>query len=193
MHALLALPRNTVITRPWKSQCKFRADAENIPKTKIRPICKVRRMTSLWTPELRRDFHEAVETLYAITANPSEEKDYRGLLPDKPSTKYALRLKDELQLADHVAFLAHSQEGVHAISAACVEEGDNGLVIRLASNSTPSANTVLGLTKILNTLSNGACEGRTLSVTALSRRTLTCSQTLQEPQVLSWSIVYLKV
>lgn len=117
-------------------------------------------MTSLWTPELRRDFHEAVETLYAITANPSEEKDYRGSLPDTPSTKYALRLKDELQLADHVAFLAHSQEGVYAISAACVEEGDHGLVIRLASNRTPSTPTVSGLTNLLNTFSNGAREGR---------------------------------
>ncbi|KAH8771770.1 hypothetical protein F5883DRAFT_415569, partial [Diaporthe sp. PMI_573] len=113
-------------------------------------------MVSLWTRELRQGFHEAVEDLHAITANPSEERDYRDSLPDIPSTHYALRLRDELQLADHIAFLAHSQEGVHAISAACVEESDTGLVIRLASNSTPSTLAVTGLTKILNTFSNCA-------------------------------------
>lgn len=118
-------------------------------------------MPLLWTAELRRDFHEAVETLRSITENPSEEEDYRNSLPDIPSTNYTFRLKDELKFADHVAFLAHSQEGVHAISAACVEEKENGLVIRLASNSTPSAKTVLGLTKILNTFSNGARDGKT--------------------------------
>lgn len=127
-------------------------------------------MPLLWTPELRRDFHGAVETLRSITENPSEEEDYRNSLPDIPSTHYTFRLKDELKLADHVAFLAHSQEGVQAISAACVEEGESGLVIRLASNSTPSAQTVLGLTKILNTFSNGACDGKTWSVTVLIRK-----------------------
>jgi hypothetical protein len=117
-------------------------------------------MVSLWTRELRQGFHEAVEDLHAITANPSEERDYRDSLPDIPSTHYALRLRDELQLADHIAFLAHSQEGVHAISAACVEESDTGLVIRLASNSTPSTLAVTGLTKILNTFSNCARQGK---------------------------------
>lgn len=126
-------------------------------------------MTPLWTPELRRDFHEAVETLHAINEVPSEERDYRPLLPDIPSTYHTLRLGDELQLADHVAYLAHSQEGVHAISAACVEESDNGLVIRLASNSTPSSQTVSGLRKILDTFSNGARRGKKWSVMVLTR------------------------
>ncbi|KAI7781806.1 hypothetical protein LA080_014296 [Diaporthe eres] len=117
-------------------------------------------MTPLWTPELRRDFHEAVETLHAIDEIPSEERDYRSSLPDIPSTYHTLRLRDELQLADHVAYLAHSQEGVHAISAACVEESDNGLVVRLASNRTPSTRTVSGLRTILATFSNGARRGK---------------------------------
>lgn len=120
---------------------------------------QLRRMTPLWTPELRRAFHGAVETLYAITQTPSEERDYRDSLPETPSSEYTFRLVDELQLADHVAFLAHSQEGVHDISAACVEESDNGLVIRLASNETPSQRTVSGLEKILATFSNGARSG----------------------------------
>lgn len=133
-------------------------------------------MTWLWTPQLRRNFHEAVETLHAITENPSEEKVYRDSLPDSPSTDYTLRLGDELQLADHIAFLAHSQEGARAISAACVEDCDNGLVIRLASNSTPSEQTEDGLTKILNTFSNGARRGKFWCVTVLNQKdTDSCS------------------
>lgn len=127
-------------------------------------------MTSLWTPELRRDFHEAVEVLHEITEMPSEERDYRSSLQDIPSTYHTLRLGDELQLADHVAFLAQSQEGALEISAACVEESDNGLVIRLASNRTPSTRTVSGLKKILDTFSNGARRGKKWSFMVLARK-----------------------
>lgn len=137
----------------------FEADPV-IRKQILCQVFKVHRMPLLWTPELSRDFHGAVETLRSITENPSEEKDYRNSLPDIPSSHYTFRLKDELKLADHVAFLAHSQEGVFAISAACVEESKNGLVIRLASNSTPSEKAVSGLTKILNTFSDGARDGK---------------------------------
>lgn len=137
----------------------FEADPV-IRKQILCQVFKVHRMPLLWTPELSREFHGAVETLRSITENPSEEEDYKNSLPDIPSSHYTFRLKDELKLADHVAFLAHSQEGVFAISAACVEESKNGLVIRLASNSTPSEKTVSGLTKILNTFSDGARDGK---------------------------------
>lgn len=117
-------------------------------------------MAPLWTCELRRNFHRAVEDLHSITANPSEEKDYRGALPDIPSTNYNLSLRDESQLADHIAFLAHSKEGAHAVSAVCIEESDMGLVVCLASNKTPSSVTVTGLRRILDSLSNFARQGK---------------------------------
>ncbi|KAJ0108382.1 hypothetical protein J7T55_005359 [Diaporthe amygdali] len=93
-------------------------------------------MTRLWTPQLRREFHKAVETLYETSNNPSEEINYRNSLRDAPPSRHTLQLRDELQLADHVAYLAHTQEGAYTISAACVEENENGLIIRLASNRT---------------------------------------------------------
>lgn len=116
-------------------------------------------MSHLWTPRLRRDFHEAVEKLHDVTKTPSEETSYNLTLSESDSQTYTLRLRDELQLADHVAFLAHSQEGVEAISGVCVEEVDAGLAIRLASNRTPCQETVSGLRKILSTLSHGAAQG----------------------------------
>ena len=75
-------------------------------------------MPDFWTPRLRRDFHQAVETLHGVTKNPSAEVSYREPPTEANSKNYTLRLKDELQLANHIAFLAHSQEGVEAISGA---------------------------------------------------------------------------
>ena len=75
-----------------------------------------------------------------------------------PETSCSLR--DELQLADHVAFLAHSQEGVEAISGACVEEGQAGLIVRLASNHTPCPATVSGLQRLLCSVGGGATQGK---------------------------------
>jgi hypothetical protein len=119
-------------------------------------------MPDLWTPKLRKDFHEALETLYAETRTPSAEALYCESLSEADSKNYTLRLRDELQLANHIAFLAHSQEGAGAISGACVEEVRDGLIIRLASNQTPSKDTVSKVRDILNTLSRGATQGELL-------------------------------
>lgn len=97
-----------------------------------------------------------MEELFSTAQNPIEERAYRETLADTSPTSHTLRFKDELQLADHIAFLAHSQEGVHAISAACIEEKHAEITIRLASNHTPSVPTVSGLRKILHTFSEGA-------------------------------------
>ncbi|KAH8657903.1 hypothetical protein BX600DRAFT_524038 [Xylariales sp. PMI_506] len=114
-------------------------------------------MPNLWEPKLRRDFHRAVESLHNVTRNPAAEFMYRDSgAPEPDSPSYTLRLRDELQLADHIAFLAHSQEGVQAVSGVCVEETVDGLVIRLASNHTPIKSTEDGLRRILNTVSEGA-------------------------------------
>lgn len=117
----------------------------------------------MWTPRLREDFHQALETLYAETKTPSAEASYCESLTEGDSKNYTLRLRDELQLANHIAFLAHSQEGVEAISGACVENVGDGLIIRLASNHTPSRGTVSELRRILSTMSRGATQGVLLS------------------------------
>lgn len=119
-------------------------------------------MPSLWTARLRQDFHQALETLHAETKTPSPEVSYDESLIGTGSKNYTLRMRDELQLANHIAFLAHSQEGVEAISGACVEEVGDGLTIRLASNHTPTPDTVSELRNILSTMSKGATQGELL-------------------------------
>ncbi len=118
-----------------------------------------RKMTSLWTPKLQQEFHEAIERLCGVTTSPSAEASYPEPPAETEPGTYTLRLRDELQLANHVAFLAHAQEGVQAISGVYVEEAEEGLVIRLASNHTPSQSVVLGLQKILDSMARGAAMG----------------------------------
>lgn len=130
-------------------------------------------MPSLWTPKLREEFHSAVEDLYSNVQNPLEEKVYRESLSQACPTPHTLRLKYELQMADHIAFLAHSQEGTRAISAACVEETHTGFTIRLASNHTPSLPTVECLRKILHTFEQGARLGKARKA-ASSREAQAC-------------------
>lgn len=55
--------------------------------------------------------------------NVAYRDDYR--LDDETAGRYTMRFLDELQIAGHVAFLAHAQEGAHAVSAICVEERSN--------------------------------------------------------------------
>jgi hypothetical protein len=120
-------------------------------------------MPYLWTPRLREDFHQAVEALHKKTKNPSAEVSYCESLTKVDSNNYTLQLRDELQLVIHIAFLAQSQEGVEAISGACVEEVGDGLIVRLASNHTPSPGTISGLERILGAVSRGATQGELLT------------------------------
>lgn len=123
-------------------------------------------MPNLWTAELQYAFHSTVEKLHKrVEKNPLAEVDYRTQNRQyekrNDNSQYTLSLMHELQLADHLAFLAHTEEGVKAISAVCVEEkgdgldeGDDGLLVILASNETPSDETVSGLQTLLNVLSS---------------------------------------
>ncbi|KAB8293405.1 hypothetical protein EYC80_007723 [Monilinia laxa] len=89
--------------------------------------------------------------------NRSCRENYRG--GHFPQSKtYALLHEEEQHLADHIAVLAQAREGPHGVSAATIEECSNktlpSLVIRIASNETPSERVVDGLHKCLNTVEN---------------------------------------
>ncbi|KAK2005404.1 hypothetical protein LZ32DRAFT_510872, partial [Colletotrichum eremochloae] len=95
------------------------------------------KMPLLWTIEDETKFHQAIVQVSKLRQTPRQEANYRhqyrgGL----QSSDHVLRLEDEMQLADHVAFIAHSSEGFSEIAAACVEErpDQQGLLIRLARN-----------------------------------------------------------
>ncbi len=118
-------------------------------------------MNSLWTPKLQLDFHKAVAALREVTEMPIPDITYpepTARPVSKGQPVYTLRPRDELQLADRVALLAHAKGGVLNISGACVEEAEDGLTIRLASNSTPPATVITGIQSILRTMSLGATQ-----------------------------------
>ncbi|KAI1139321.1 hypothetical protein F5Y05DRAFT_344830 [Hypoxylon sp. FL0543] len=121
-------------------------------------------MPPLWKQKLSDEFHGAVERLVQKTQNPSPEVSYPDPCAEADSKKYTLCLRDELQIANHIAFLAHSQEGVKHTSAACVEETEEGLIILLASNETPSKFTHSKLRYILTIMQNGVTQGLTSNI-----------------------------
>ncbi|KAM9874554.1 hypothetical protein VDGL01_11384 [Verticillium dahliae] len=102
---------------------------------------------NIWTTSSSRSFHTSVAKLYKLTQTPSEAQYYRdGTTPDPDG--HVLSLRDELQMADKIAFLAHWEEGVRKVSAVTLEEQPSGLVVVLASNSTPSRSIIAGLRDI---------------------------------------------
>ncbi|KAK3942874.1 hypothetical protein QBC46DRAFT_405934 [Diplogelasinospora grovesii] len=121
-------------------------------------------MPDLWTPKTREEFHRGVETLIKVQSKLGlSPRHYdRSSNPRDLDTShdYTLRLQDELQLADHIAFLAHAQEGAFHVSAACVCETPEGLVIRVTSNETPGSATVSGLRNVLQVIQDYANAGR---------------------------------
>jgi hypothetical protein len=118
-------------------------------------------MRSPWNFELLRKFHTTVEALYAARENPVGDVAYRdGYRLEYGATgPYTMRFLDELQVADHVAFLAHAQEGPRAVSAVCVEERSDGLLLRLASNERPLQDVAAGLRKLFRDLCGGVQKG----------------------------------
>jgi methanogenic corrinoid protein MtbC1 len=76
------------------------------------------------------------------------------------SAKHLLKAEDEMQLADDIAFLAQWEEGVENVTAVTLQEKAHGLVICLASNHTPSDQTVRELNKIMALVSEYSSEGR---------------------------------
>jgi hypothetical protein len=124
-------------------------------------------MANFWTRELKAQFHCAIEALYGKTQNPFEEVNYRaqGSRPD--TSQYILRFEHELQLVDHLAFLAQTREGVKEISAACVQETDDGLIVFLATNEGVASKTLLGLRALFDVLRMEAKKGTVFSAPLL--------------------------
>lgn len=121
-------------------------------------------MPSPWDTEVLRKFHTTVEALYATRQNPVGNVAYRDdyRLDDETAGLHTMWFLDELQIADHVAFLAHAQEGAHAVSAICVEERSDGLLLRLASNKRPLQDITFGLRKLFRDLCGGVQKGERL-------------------------------
>jgi hypothetical protein len=114
-----------------------------------------------WRPDLAPRFEKSVQRLCSLTKTPFAEQKFN--LPAEDRTGRVLRLKDELLIASHVAVLAHSADDVTAISAVAIEELQDGLVFRLASNERPKMKVVVGLREILNMVADFPTQGSTRS------------------------------
>ncbi|KAH7363551.1 hypothetical protein B0T11DRAFT_353892, partial [Plectosphaerella cucumerina] len=108
--------------------------------------------SSFWTPASSRDFHTSVAKLRQLTEIPSNPQYYRSRPVPVPEG-HVLSFEDELQIADNMAYLAHRSEGAVMVSAVTLQERSSGLVVVLASNSTPSPPVIHGFKKILNIVS----------------------------------------
>lgn len=119
-------------------------------------------MPPWWDEDGERAFHEAVFKLSSLRQTPCPDVYYRQKPQRDPrSPGYILRLQDELQLADHIAFLAHDCEGPLPIAAVCIEEQQDhpGLRVRLARNHLRSPDDVRGIGQLLGVLQDCAQKG----------------------------------
>lgn len=116
--------------------------------------------SNLWTPASKRSFHENVVNLHKWNREPCGAEDYRRKTA-RESDRYGLTYGEELHIADHIAFLAQSEEGARTVSAATLEEhrGDQALVIRVAANETPPREVIHGLEDIVKTVQAYAIKG----------------------------------
>lgn len=105
----------------------------------------------LWDIVSSEKFHEAVRSLRRLTDQPSEEHSYRISSP-RQSEAHTMKAEHELQLADDFAFIANRQEGVENVTATTVQETADGITVLLASNHTPSNDTLCELNKIASLL-----------------------------------------
>ncbi|EHA46573.1 hypothetical protein MGG_15049 [Pyricularia oryzae 70-15] len=109
---------------------------------------------SYWTPKTKSTLRQLAVRL--------EKTQFDGTiykrLPQSNShaESYVLSPYHELKLANDLAYLACTEEGVKRISAVCVEEGRNCLTVLVASNETPIPKTVAALQKIGNAISSYA-------------------------------------
>lgn len=93
------------------------------------------RVSTLWTPSLKLELHQLIAGLRRLTDIPSGDYHYPGQVTTIPND-HVISFKDELHIADGLAFLAHRDEGVGNVSAVTLQERQSCLVIVLASNST---------------------------------------------------------
>lgn len=109
-------------------------------------------MPALWTATHELEFHQATFCLSKLRQTPREEINYRQTYLDDPrSPEHIFRFEDELQLADHIAYLVHGSERPLEIAAACIEEQQSppGLVFRVARNKLQHAEDVQNLGELL--------------------------------------------
>ncbi|KAK7750051.1 hypothetical protein SLS62_008044 [Diatrype stigma] len=115
-------------------------------------------MANFWGNGTKLDFHKAVAELQDLTRYPVDEEYYRPKEIAETDGR-VLKFKDELQLADDLAFLANSEEGVGTVSAVTIQERREGITVLLASNYTPTETTVKGLRNILDIIQKYAFKG----------------------------------
>ena len=116
-------------------------------------------MANFWPNETQLNFHEAVANLQDLTKHPASEEYYRDREGPNAPDPHTLKVRDELQLADDLAFLANCEEGVGSVSAVTIQERGNGITIVLTSNKTPEELTIKGLSNILATVSKYSAKG----------------------------------
>ncbi|TVY49255.1 hypothetical protein LOCC1_G000808 [Lachnellula occidentalis] len=123
-------------------------------------------LPGIWTADLSRSFYGNVNALsnkLKGNQSPRAPKNYRQSVPRAKEMKgYLLSYEEELHLADHIAFLAHVEEGVEYVSAAVLQEMSDppGFTFRLASNQTPRSTVVNGIEKILGIVRDHAKAGK---------------------------------
>ncbi|TLD07640.1 hypothetical protein PgNI_10963 [Pyricularia grisea] len=109
---------------------------------------------SYWTPKTKSSLRQLAARL--------EKTQFDGVVYDPLSRfnsnaeSYVLTPYHELKLANDIAYLACTEEGVRKISAVCVEESRSSLTILVASNEIPTPETVASLQKIGNAISSYA-------------------------------------
>ena len=109
-------------------------------------------LSNIWTPSLNEEFHQSVAELRKRTDIPSEVQDYRSLTAPEPHD-HVLSFRDELQIADGLAFLSHWDEGGDRVSTVTLQEHAQGLTVLLACNRTPDASIIRSLRKIFTVVS----------------------------------------
>jgi hypothetical protein len=125
----------------------------------------------IWTTALSESFYKNIKRL-PNNNNKSvcPPKNYRISNRKRfDSGAYALHYEEELHLANHVAFLAHYEEGVEFVSAVTIEESGESLnppslTVRLAANETPTTDVSKDLKKILIIVADHANEGEQLII-----------------------------
>lgn len=142
--AVEKLPARTAARQQsiWQgvSEQTFYRNVQILSEKNPNPPCPddVFRMAEIWHPVKK-----------SSTSRPIRESDAERLLS----------IEDEGQLANDIAFIAASEEGVAAVSAACVEEKTQTgeLIVHLAANEGVSAtvqNAVAGIARALQQASS---------------------------------------
>ncbi|CAG8971025.1 hypothetical protein HYALB_00005262 [Hymenoscyphus albidus] len=112
----------------------------------------------IWTEESSEAFYKSFKPLRRRVGENNHHiltlpVDYRRDRRTTNTFKYTLSYEDELQLADHFAFLAAiTENNSKGVSAAVHEEQREppGIIIRLSANATPGPTVVEGLSDILS-------------------------------------------